>query len=109
MSDQTDRIVLEIDGLAVLMDAVRAGLPIVQSFDIMLERQKNVRFREILNEILHRVEELNGDSKIHGILVQSPPPAHIDEAVACSGAPPLSNEEMAKIEKLWKTDFGRLN
>ena len=31
-------------------------------------------------ELLNRVEELNTDSNIHGILVQSPPPAHIDEA-----------------------------
>jgi methylenetetrahydrofolate dehydrogenase (NADP+)/methenyltetrahydrofolate cyclohydrolase len=31
-------------------------------------------------ELLKRVEELNADSNIHGILVQSPPPAHIDEA-----------------------------
>ncbi len=31
------------------------------------------------NELLNRVEELNADSHIHGILVQSPPPAHIDE------------------------------
>ncbi len=31
-------------------------------------------------DLLARVEELNRDSSIHGILVQSPPPAHIDEA-----------------------------
>jgi methylenetetrahydrofolate dehydrogenase (NADP+) / methenyltetrahydrofolate cyclohydrolase len=31
-------------------------------------------------ELLERVEELNRDPKIHGILVQSPPPRQIDEA-----------------------------
>jgi methylenetetrahydrofolate dehydrogenase (NADP+)/methenyltetrahydrofolate cyclohydrolase len=31
-------------------------------------------------ELVGRVEELNRDSTIHGILVQSPPPKHIDEA-----------------------------
>jgi methylenetetrahydrofolate dehydrogenase (NADP+) / methenyltetrahydrofolate cyclohydrolase len=31
-------------------------------------------------ELLARVDELNRDEKIHGILVQSPPPLHIDEA-----------------------------
>jgi methylenetetrahydrofolate dehydrogenase (NADP+) / methenyltetrahydrofolate cyclohydrolase len=31
-------------------------------------------------ELLSRVEELNRDPGIHGILVQSPPPQHIDEA-----------------------------
>src|SRR5438445_1456744 len=30
-------------------------------------------------ELLRRIEELNRDSSIHGILVQSPPPEHIDE------------------------------
>lgn len=32
-------------------------------------------------ELLARVDELNRDAKIHGILVQSPPPPQIDEAV----------------------------
>jgi methylenetetrahydrofolate dehydrogenase (NADP+) / methenyltetrahydrofolate cyclohydrolase len=31
-------------------------------------------------ELLARVEELNRDPEVHGILVQSPPPPHIDEA-----------------------------
>lgn len=31
-------------------------------------------------ELLSRIEKLNADPNIHGILVQSPPPAHIDEA-----------------------------
>ena len=34
--------------------------------------------------------------------------AHIDEAVACSGAPALSVEQMAKVKKLWEADFGTL-
>jgi methylenetetrahydrofolate dehydrogenase (NADP+)/methenyltetrahydrofolate cyclohydrolase len=32
------------------------------------------------DDLLKRVEELNRDPAIHGILVQSPPPKHIDEA-----------------------------
>jgi methylenetetrahydrofolate dehydrogenase (NADP+) / methenyltetrahydrofolate cyclohydrolase len=31
-------------------------------------------------ELLARVDELNRDPEVHGILVQSPPPPHIDEA-----------------------------
>ncbi len=31
-------------------------------------------------ELLRRVQELNQDPQVHGILVQSPPPKHIDEA-----------------------------
>ncbi|HEX2834087.1 MAG TPA: type II secretion system F family protein [Thermoanaerobaculia bacterium] len=38
-----------------LLALVRAGLPIVQSFDIMLERQKNLRFREVLSEIREKL------------------------------------------------------
>ena len=47
--------------------------------------------------------------KVSTVLVGFSNTAHIDEAVACSDAPPLSDEEMAEIENLWKTDFGRLN
>src|SRR6184192_3550699 len=32
------------------------------------------------SDLLNRVEELNRDPKVHGILVQSPPPKQIDEA-----------------------------
>jgi L-galactose dehydrogenase/L-glyceraldehyde 3-phosphate reductase len=30
---------------------------------------------------------------------------HVDEAVACSGAPALTDEQMARVKKLWETDF----
>ena len=39
-----------------LLALVRAGLPIIQSFDIMLERQKNLRFREVLAEVRDKVK-----------------------------------------------------
>src|SRR5260221_3839806 len=39
-----------------LLALVRAGLPILQSFDIMLERQKNLRFREVLHDIREKVK-----------------------------------------------------
>jgi type IV pilus assembly protein PilC len=39
-----------------LLALVRAGLPILQSFDIMLERQKNVRFREVLTDIREKLK-----------------------------------------------------
>jgi aryl-alcohol dehydrogenase-like predicted oxidoreductase len=47
--------------------------------------------------------------KVSTVLVGFSNRAHIDEAVACSDAPPLSDQEMAKIEKLWQADFGRLH
>lgn len=39
-----------------LLALVRAGLPIVQSFDIMLERQKNPRFKMVLEEIKEKIK-----------------------------------------------------
>jgi type IV pilus assembly protein PilC len=39
-----------------LLALVRAGLPILQSFDIMLERQKDVRFREVLADIREKLK-----------------------------------------------------
>src|SRR5215213_846592 len=38
-----------------MLALVRAGLPIVQSFDMLLERQKNQRFREILADIREKL------------------------------------------------------
>lgn len=47
--------------------------------------------------------------KISTVLVGFSNTTHIDEAVACSGAPALSEEEMAKVRKLWNSDFGGLS
>ena len=43
------------------------------------------------NELLARVEELNRDPKVHGILVQSPPPAQIDEAAIVRALDPTKD------------------
>jgi methylenetetrahydrofolate dehydrogenase (NADP+)/methenyltetrahydrofolate cyclohydrolase len=54
-------------------------------------------------ELLARVEELNRDSAIHGILVQSPPPEHIDEAAIVRALDPRKDvdgfhpENVAKL------------
>jgi aryl-alcohol dehydrogenase-like predicted oxidoreductase len=45
-------------------------------------------------------------SEISTVLVGFSNTAHIDEAVACSGAPALSDNEVARVRKLWETDFG---
>ena len=39
-----------------LLALVKAGLPIIQSLDIMLERQKNPRFREVLGDIRDKIK-----------------------------------------------------
>ena len=54
-------------------------------------------------ELLGRIEELNRDSAIHGILVQSPPPEHIDEAAIVRALDPRKDvdgfhpENVAKL------------
>jgi methylenetetrahydrofolate dehydrogenase (NADP+)/methenyltetrahydrofolate cyclohydrolase len=55
------------------------------------------------SELLSRVEELNRDPGIHGILVQSPPPEHIDEAAIVRALDPRKDvdgfhpENVAKL------------
>jgi type IV pilus assembly protein PilC len=39
-----------------LLALVKAGLPILQSFDIMLERQKNIRFKEVLVDVRDKLK-----------------------------------------------------
>jgi methylenetetrahydrofolate dehydrogenase (NADP+)/methenyltetrahydrofolate cyclohydrolase len=54
-------------------------------------------------ELLERVQELNRDSAVHGILVQSPPPEHIDEAAIVRALDPRKDvdgfhpENVAKL------------
>ena len=43
------------------------------------------------SELLARVQEFNCDSSIHGILVQSPPPEHIDEAAIVRALDPCKD------------------
>lgn len=49
------------------------------------------------------------NQKVSTVLVGFSNTTHVDEAVACSGAPGLSDEQMAKVRKLWQTDFDRLS
>jgi methylenetetrahydrofolate dehydrogenase (NADP+)/methenyltetrahydrofolate cyclohydrolase len=54
-------------------------------------------------DLLGRVKELNADPSIHGILVQSPPPAHLDEAAIVRALDPRKDvdgfhpENVAKL------------
>jgi aryl-alcohol dehydrogenase-like predicted oxidoreductase len=47
--------------------------------------------------------------EVSTVLVGFSNTSHIDEAVACSGTSGLSDEQMVKMRKLWKSDFGRLS
>src|SRR3954462_9204696 len=43
------------------------------------------------DELLRRIRDLNDDPAIHGILVQSPPPRHIDEAAVVRAIDPAKD------------------
>jgi aryl-alcohol dehydrogenase-like predicted oxidoreductase len=49
------------------------------------------------------------NSKVSTVLVGFSNTTHIDDAVACSGAPPLSDDQIRKIKVLWETDFNLSN
>jgi aryl-alcohol dehydrogenase-like predicted oxidoreductase len=49
------------------------------------------------------------NSRVSTVLVGFSNTTHIDEAVACSDAPALSADQMAKMKQLWQTDFGKLS
>src|SRR5947208_7876438 len=53
-------------------------------------------------ELLNRMEELNADSNIHVILVQSPPPAHIDEAAIVRALDPRKDVDGFHLENVAK-------
>src|SRR5205807_1003920 len=53
-------------------------------------------------ELLNRVEELNADSNIHGILVQSPPPPYIDEAAIVRALDPRKDVDGFHPENVGK-------
>jgi aryl-alcohol dehydrogenase-like predicted oxidoreductase len=47
------------------------------------------------------------NEKVSTVLVGFSNTTHVDEAVACSGAPRFSEQEMAKLGSLWQADFGK--
>src|SRR5438876_9599235 len=62
-------------------------------------------------ELLARVEEFNRDPSIHGILVQSPPPEHIDETAIVRALDPRKDVDgfhPENVPKLVLADPSRL-
>ncbi|MDQ2867726.1 MAG: bifunctional methylenetetrahydrofolate dehydrogenase/methenyltetrahydrofolate cyclohydrolase FolD [Verrucomicrobiota bacterium] len=57
-------------------------------------------------ELLARVDELNRDASIHGILVQSPPPPQIDEAVIIRALDPRKDVDGFHPENVAKLALG---
>jgi aryl-alcohol dehydrogenase-like predicted oxidoreductase len=48
------------------------------------------------------------NSKVSTVLVGFSNTTHIDEAVGCSGAPPLSEQSITQLRMLWEMEFGNL-
>ena len=57
-------------------------------------------------DLLRRVQELNHDAAIHGILVQSPPPKHIDEAAIVRALDPRKDVDGFHPENVAKLVIG---
>jgi aryl-alcohol dehydrogenase-like predicted oxidoreductase len=49
------------------------------------------------------------NQKVSTVLVGFSNTTHVDEAVACSGMPELSDDQMTRVRKLWETDFDKLS
>ncbi len=47
------------------------------------------------------------NEKVSSVLVGFSSVTHVEEAAACSGAPALSGEQMARLREFWRSDFGR--
>src|SRR5438874_11456832 len=58
------------------------------------------------SELLERVEELNRDPKVHGILVQSPPPEQIDEAAVVRALDPRKDVDGFHPQNIAKLALG---
>src|SRR5712691_1845502 len=58
------------------------------------------------NELLARVEELNRDPNVHGILVQSPPPKQIDEAAIVGALDPRKDVDGSHTLNVAKLAMG---
>ena len=57
----------------------------------MYSRKIELRSSTTQQEVLNLVSTLNADPAIHGILVQSPPPSHIDERLVTLSINPLKD------------------
>ena len=58
------------------------------------------------DELMQLIERLNGDTKIHGILVQQPLPRHLDEKAACAAISPLKDVDAFHPESAGKIMLG---
>jgi aryl-alcohol dehydrogenase-like predicted oxidoreductase len=81
-------------------------------YAIDLERAEKIKFLiggdvKSLTEAAIRFALMK--TEVSTVLVGFSNVAHIDEAVACSGAGGLSDETLARLRKLWDTDFGKLS
>jgi methylenetetrahydrofolate dehydrogenase (NADP+)/methenyltetrahydrofolate cyclohydrolase len=100
-------------GLAVVLvgedpaSKVYVGMKVKKSEELGIYSKKIVLPENATqSEVLKVVEELNNDSKIHGILVQSPPPPQIDEEEIIRAISPLKDVDCFHPENVGKMLLG---
>ncbi len=107
-----------VPGLAVVLvgndpaSQVYVGSKVKKCAELGMNSQKIVLPEETTqDELLEVIRQLNEDSSIHGILVQSPPPSHIDEAEVVLAINPIKDvdgfhpENVAKLVLEDETGF----
>ncbi|OGV34955.1 MAG: bifunctional 5,10-methylene-tetrahydrofolate dehydrogenase/5,10-methylene-tetrahydrofolate cyclohydrolase [Lentisphaerae bacterium GWF2_45_14] len=96
-------------GLAVVIigdnpaSQVYVGMKVKKSAELgIYSVRKSLDKNASQKEVLELIRELNADTKIHGILVQSPPPPQIDEEAVVSAINPLKDVDCFHHENLGK-------
>ena len=100
-------------GLAVVLvgedpaSKVYVGMKVKKSEELGIYSKKIVlSANAIQSEVLETIEELNADPKIHGILVQSPPPPQIDEEAIIRAISPQKDVDCFHPENVGKMLLG---
>jgi aryl-alcohol dehydrogenase-like predicted oxidoreductase len=85
--------------------------PLSPGSDYSLDLERAEKVKEALDVDGHRLTQTAirfglMNPNVSTVLVGFSNTSHIDEAVACSGAPVLSDEQMETMRALWQSDFG---
>lgn len=100
-------------GLAVVLigenpaSQVYVGMKVKKSVELGIFSVKKVLDKNATQkEVLSLIKELNNDPKIHGILVQSPPPPQIDEEAVVAAIDPKKDVDCFHAENVGKMLLG---
>ena len=101
-------------GLAVVLigenpaSQVYVGMKVKKCAELGIYSEKVVLPKDAtMAEVLHLIDKLNRDPKIHGILVQSPPPPQIDEEKIIEAIDPAKDVDCFHAVNVGKMLIGR--